>query len=123
MIEGLADGGVKQGLPRELSLKLACYTVLGAAKMVLETGEHPAILKEAVQSPGGSSVYGLHELEKGAMRSLLMNAVEAASQRSRNTGQELLPRQPVEDEEDNEQGIATAIEEEISQNRLKKLLL
>lgn len=93
MIEGLSDGGVKMGLPRELATKLAAYTMLGAAKMVLETGTHPAVLKEAVQSPGGSTIYGIHELEKGAMRALLINAVEAASNRSRNTGQELQPRQ------------------------------
>ncbi|KAI1702448.1 pyrroline-5-carboxylate reductase dimerization domain-containing protein [Ditylenchus destructor] len=101
MIEGMADGGVKQGLPRDLSYKLAAYTFMGAAKMVLETGEHPAILKESVQSPGGSTVYGMHELEKGGMRGLLINAVEAASERSRATGRELLPRSPTdEDEED-----------------------
>lgn len=93
MMEGLSDGGVKLGLPRELATKLAAYTMLGAAKMVLETGAHPAVLKEAVQSPGGSTIYGIHELEKGAMRGLLINAVEAASNRSKNTGQELQPRQ------------------------------
>lgn len=104
-IEGLADGGVKMGLSRELSIKLAAYTLygkqrgivqfecLGAAKMVLETGEHPAVLKEAVQSPGGTSAYGMHELEKGGFRSLLINAVEAASNRSKATGDLVLPRQ------------------------------
>lgn len=90
----MSDGGVKLGLPRDLSTKLAAYTLLGAAKMVLETGEHPAVLREAVQSPGGSTIYGMHELEKGAWRALIINAVEAAAQRSRCTGQELQPRQP-----------------------------
>ncbi|KAL3078684.1 hypothetical protein niasHT_034834 [Heterodera trifolii] len=91
MIEGLADGGVKMGLPRELSLKLAAMSLYGAAKMFLETGEHPAVLKEAVQSPGGSTIFGIHELEKGGMRGLLINAVEAASERSRRTGEAALP--------------------------------
>lgn len=63
MIEGLADGGVKQGLPRDLAIKLSAMTLFGAAKMLLETNEHPAVLKEAVQSPAGSTVYGIHELE------------------------------------------------------------
>uniref|UniRef100_A0A7E4VM69 Pyrroline-5-carboxylate reductase n=1 Tax=Panagrellus redivivus TaxID=6233 RepID=A0A7E4VM69_PANRE len=92
-IEGLADGGVKMGLPRDLSIKLAAHTLLGAAKMVLETGEHPAVLKEEVQSPAGSTIYGIHELERGGMRGLLINAVEAASNRSKNVGDQNLPRQ------------------------------
>jgi len=92
MIEGMADGGVKLGLPRDLAIQLAAHCFYGAAKMVLETGEHPAILKEAVQSPGGSTIYGMHELERGGMRGLLINAVEAASDRSRSTGKSLLPR-------------------------------
>ncbi|CAD5233636.1 unnamed protein product [Bursaphelenchus xylophilus] len=100
MIEGLADGGVKQGLPRDLSIQLAAHTFHGAAKMVLETGEHPAILKEAVQSPGGSTVYGIHELEKGALRGLIVNAVEAATKRSRVTGENLLPKTEKRNEED-----------------------
>lgn len=95
MLEGLADGGVKLGMSRELSMKLAAYTLLGAAKMALETGEHPAVLKEAVQSPGGSTVFGIHELEKGGFRALLINAVEAASMRSRVTGTEAFPKQSV----------------------------
>lgn len=68
VIEGLADGGVKVGLPRDLALKLAAYTLLGAAKMVLETGIHPAQLKDDVQSPAGSSVYGMHKLESGGLK-------------------------------------------------------
>ncbi|KAI6205034.1 Pyrroline-5-carboxylate reductase 3 [Aphelenchoides besseyi] len=102
MIEGLADGGVKQGLPRDLAIKLSAMTFFGAAKMVLETGEHPAILKEAVQSPGGSTVYGIHEMEKGAFRGILISAVEEATKRSRTTGEHLLPRQSSDENEEDE---------------------
>ncbi|KAK6032121.1 hypothetical protein OSTOST_01711 [Ostertagia ostertagi] len=91
VIEGLADGGVKVGLPRDLALKLAAHTLLGAAKMVLETGTHPAKLKDDVQSPGGSSVYGMHKLESGGLKGILMDAVEAATSRSRATGDKALP--------------------------------
>uniref|UniRef100_A0A0N4VW20 Pyrroline-5-carboxylate reductase n=1 Tax=Haemonchus placei TaxID=6290 RepID=A0A0N4VW20_HAEPC len=73
VIEGLADGGVKAGLPRDLALKLAAHTLYGAAKMVLETGTHPAKLKDDVQSPGGSSVYGMHKLESGGLKVVLRN--------------------------------------------------
>uniref|UniRef100_A0AC34Q9U2 Pyrroline-5-carboxylate reductase n=1 Tax=Panagrolaimus sp. JU765 TaxID=591449 RepID=A0AC34Q9U2_9BILA len=100
VIEGLADGGVKMGLPRDLSIKLAAYSLLGAAKMVLETGEHPAILKEAVQSPGGSSAYGIHELERGGMRALLTSAVESASIRAKTIGEQLLPRSSIREEDE-----------------------
>ena len=86
VIEALADGGVKMGLPRETSLKLAAQTVLGTAKMVLESGQHPAVLKDAVASPGGTTIAGLHELERGGLRASLMNAVEAATLRSRELG-------------------------------------
>uniref|UniRef100_A0A0K0FU33 Pyrroline-5-carboxylate reductase n=1 Tax=Strongyloides venezuelensis TaxID=75913 RepID=A0A0K0FU33_STRVS len=96
VIEGLADGGVKMGIPRDLSIRLAAYTLLGASKMVLETGIHPAILKEAVQSPAGSSVYGIHEIEKGNLKATLMSAVEAATNRSRATGSDNLPRHSME---------------------------
>jgi pyrroline-5-carboxylate reductase len=82
VIEALADGGVKMGLPRETALKLAAQTVYGTAKMVLESGQHPAVLKDAVASPGGTTIAGLHELERGHLRASLMNAVEAASRRS-----------------------------------------
>ncbi|CAJ0583502.1 unnamed protein product, partial [Mesorhabditis spiculigera] len=92
VIEGLADGGVKVGLPRELAIKLAAHTLLGAAKMVLETGIHPAQLKDDVQSPGGSSIYGMHKLENGNLKGILIDAVEAATNRSRATGDKALPR-------------------------------
>lgn len=83
LIEGLADGGVRVGLPRELSLRLAAQSMLGAAKMVLETSEHPARLKDKVASPGGTTMAGLHAIEKGAVRAALIDAVFAATSRSK----------------------------------------
>lgn len=82
MIEALADGGVKAGLPRDISQQLAAQTVLGSAKMVLDTGKHPGALKDMVTSPAGTTIAGVHELEKGAVRSSFINAVVAASQRA-----------------------------------------
>jgi pyrroline-5-carboxylate reductase len=87
MIEALSDGGVAAGLPRDVATKLAAQTVLGAAKMVLETGLHPGALKDMVTSPGGTTIEGLHELEKGKVRGALMNAVRAATEKSRKLGQ------------------------------------
>ncbi len=86
MIEALADGGVLMGLPRDLALQLAAQTVAGAAGMVLETGLHPAVLRDQVTSPGGTTIAGLEALEAGAVRSGLIAAVRAATERSRELG-------------------------------------
>lgn len=87
MIEALADGGVAAGLPRDVATRLAAQTVLGGAKMVLETGQHPGALKDMVASPGGTTIEGLHELEKGKLRGTLINAVRAATEKSKKLGQ------------------------------------
>ena len=87
VIEALADGGVKMGLTREVALGLAAQTVLGAAKMALELGKHPAELRDAVTSPGGTTTEGLHALERGSIRQAFINAIEAATQKSKALGQ------------------------------------
>jgi pyrroline-5-carboxylate reductase len=81
-IEALADGGVKMGLPRDLAHKLAAQTVFGSAKMIIEGDAHPAQFKDKVSSPGGTTIEGIHHLEKGGFRSSTISAVEAATRRS-----------------------------------------
>jgi pyrroline-5-carboxylate reductase len=86
-IEALSDGGVASGLPRDIATRLAAQTVMGAAKMVLETGQHPAALKDQVTSPGGTTIEGLHALEKGRLRAIVISAVRAATEKSKKLGQ------------------------------------
>ena len=87
IIDALADAGVKVGLSRKDSIALATQTVLGSAKMLQETGAHPGQLKDMVTSPGGTAIAGLHNLEKGGLRTTLINAVEAATNRSKELGE------------------------------------
>jgi pyrroline-5-carboxylate reductase len=82
VIEALSDGGVRMGLPREIATTLAAQTVMGAARMVLETNTHTGVLKDQVASPGGTTIAGLHALERGGLRGALMDAVEAATLRA-----------------------------------------
>lgn len=86
MIEALSDGGVRVGLPRAIATQLAAQTLLGAAQMVLKTGQHPGALKDAVTSPGGTTIAGLHAIEQGGLRGVLMNAVQAATERAKELG-------------------------------------
>ena len=90
ILEALSDAGVKVGLSRRTSQLLAAQTLLGSAKMLLETNEHPGKLKDMVTSPGGTAITGLHTLEHGGIRTTLMNAVEAATIRSRELGEAIL---------------------------------
>lgn len=82
VLESLAEGGVKVGLPRQIATELAAQTALGAAKMVLETGEHPALLKDAVTTPAGCTIDGLLQLEEGGLRVTLIKAVVEATRRA-----------------------------------------
>jgi len=88
-IDAMASGGVKMGLSRQDSIMLAAQTVLGAAKMVLETGIHPEELRDRVSSPAGTTIAGIHTLERSGFRSALMDAVESATQRSKELGRRL----------------------------------
>ncbi|MHA1507519.1 MAG: pyrroline-5-carboxylate reductase [Promethearchaeota archaeon] len=84
IIEALADGGVKMGLPRAIALKLAAQTLLGSAKLLLETNIHPAALKDMVATPGGTTITAIHELESAKIRATLIRAVEAATLKSKS---------------------------------------
>ncbi len=84
IIEALADGGVKMGLPRDIALKLAAQTLLGSAKLLLETNIHPAALKDMVATPGGTTITAIHELESAKIRATLIRAVEAATLKSKS---------------------------------------
>ena len=86
MIEALSDGGVRMGLPRNAATLLAAQTVLGSARMVLETGDHPGCLRDQVTSPGGTTISGLQVLEQRSFRAALMDAVQAATERSKELG-------------------------------------
>jgi pyrroline-5-carboxylate reductase len=92
ILEALSDAGVKVGLSRRTAQLLAAQTLLGSAKLLLETNEHPGRLKDMVTSPGGTAITGLHTLENGGLRTTLMNAVEAATRRSRELGEALLKK-------------------------------
>jgi len=87
IIEALSDAGVKMGLSREVSNILTIQTVLGSARLALDSGKHPGELKDMVTSPGGTTISGLHTLEAGGLRTTLMNAVEEATKRSIWLGQ------------------------------------
>ncbi len=84
--EALSDAGVRVGLPRDVAHLLAAQTMLGVGRMLADTGMHPALLKEAVTSPGGTSIAGVHAMERGGIRALIMDAVQAATERSTELG-------------------------------------
>jgi len=87
VVEALADGGVRVGLDRKTAMTLAMQTVLGSARLLIETGMHPGQLKDMVSSPGGTTIAGIHTLEIGGLRRTLIDAVERATHRSRELGQ------------------------------------
>ncbi len=86
ILEALSDAGVKVGLSRRNAQRLAAQTVMGSAKLLLDTDEHPGKLKDMVTSPGGTAIAGLHTLEQGGLRTTLINAVETATKRARELG-------------------------------------
>ncbi len=88
-IDALTQAGIKQGLTYQQALELAIQTVIGTAKFLMEKKEHPMVLVTRVTSPGGTTIYGLHELERGKFKGTIMNAVEAATQRSRALSEEM----------------------------------
>ncbi len=87
IVDAMADAGVKMGLSRKDSLFLSTQTVLGAAKLLLESKEHPGQLKDRVASPGGTAIAGIHTLEQGGLRTTMINAIEAATKRSKELGE------------------------------------
>jgi pyrroline-5-carboxylate reductase len=95
MIDALADGGVKVGLHRDTALLLAAQTVYGAAKLLLDTGDHPGRLKDMVTSPGGTAIAGLHTLESGGLRRTLIDAVEVATLRAAELGEQMAAKMGV----------------------------
>jgi pyrroline-5-carboxylate reductase len=84
VIESLTDGGVKMGMPRPLALRLATQTVIGAGQLVKQTGLHPAVLKDRVTTPGGTTISAIHELETHGLRSMLISAVVTATEKSKD---------------------------------------
>jgi pyrroline-5-carboxylate reductase len=86
IIEALTDGGVRMGLPRDVARTLATQSVLGAAKMVQETGQHPMALKDAVTTPGGTTIAAIEVLETEGLRGTLIKAVKAATERAKEMG-------------------------------------
>ncbi|MHA1683455.1 MAG: pyrroline-5-carboxylate reductase [Promethearchaeota archaeon] len=88
ILEGLTDGGVKMGLPRDLSRSLATDTIIGALKLMKETGKHPMLLKDQVTSPGGTTIDALHVLENENLRGILIKAVETASLKSKKLSEQ-----------------------------------
>ena len=82
-VEALTDAGVKQGIPRPIAFRLAAQTIYGAAKLVLESGKHPAILRDEVTTPGGTAIAAVAELESHGLRTMLINAVATATARSK----------------------------------------
>jgi len=95
VIEAMIAGGLKMGLSREIATKLAEQTVLGAAKLVRETGHHPAVLRDQVITPGGTTIAAIHELEKHGLRSMLISAIETATKRSLHIADELAAKMKV----------------------------
>ncbi len=100
IIDAMADGGVKMGLSRKDSLFLSTQTVLGAAKLLLESKEHPGQLKDRVASPGGTAIAGIHTLEQGGLRTTMINAVESATKRSKELG-EMMVKDFIENNKNN----------------------